>query len=434
MGVTVGRKIALAVPKRIRELSTLEVSKIRKPGSTAVGGVPGLELYISPAGTRSWVLRVRMNGKRREFGLGSATDTLNLAAARKRARALREQIEAGVDPVEERTRARDNARRASAVPTFKELAVLAHQHVEETTTNSKYAAQWLSQLKTYIFPTLGSKKVSEITHHEVAAALKPIWTEQHPTARKLLQRIEKIFTHAIAADYRTSGNPAAGSLIKTLLPVLPRKKRLPKHFKAVHFSAMYQFTQELRALQAMENGRGRGATLALEFLVLTAARSGEVRNARWREVDLKAQCWTIPGERTKTGRSHRVPLTARAQEILMIKLDRQQSHDDYLFPGRPSGKNKASLPLSDATLRQVMRRMNVDAVPHGFRSTFKDWSMVCTDGNEVASELALNHVSDDKTRAAYARDELFLKRIELMRLWQQHCETPYTGKDAVALR
>lgn len=422
------------MPKRIRELSTLEVSKIRKPGSTAVGGVPGLELYISPGGTRSWVLRVRVNGKRREFGLGSATTALNLAAARKRARAFREQLEAGIDPSAERALAREEARRSAAIPTFKALALLAHQQVEETTSNRKYAAQWLSQLKTYIFPTLGGKRVSEITHHEVAAALKPIWTEQHPTARKLLQRIEKIFTHAIAADYRTSGNPAAGSLIKTLLPVLPRKKRLPKHFKAVHFSAMYPFTQELRTLQATENGRGRGATLALEFLILTAARSGEVRHARWSEIDMNGRCWTIPGDRTKTGRSHRVPLTARAIEILRVQRKTKSSADQLIFPGRPSGKSKKASPLSDATLRKVMERMNVDAVPHGFRSSFKDWSMVCTEGYEIASELALNHVSDDKTRAAYARDELFLKRIALMRLWQRHCETPYTGKDAVALR
>lgn len=176
-----------------------------------MGGVPGLELYISPGGTRSWVLRVRMKGKRREFGLGSATAALNLAAARKRARALREQIEAGIDPSAERVMAREQARRAAAVPTFKELALLAHRQVEETTSNRKYAAQWLSQLKTYIFLAFGSQKVSEITHHEVAAALKPLWTSQYPTARKLLQRVKKIFTHAIAADYRSSGNPAAGS-------------------------------------------------------------------------------------------------------------------------------------------------------------------------------------------------------------------------------
>lgn len=391
--------------KKVRELSDLEVRRLsRKVGFHNVGGVPGLHLVVKRTTTASWILRVKVGAKRRDIGLGGYPD-VTLAQAREKAREARRQIEQGIDPVEVRKAAKAAliAAQAKAI-TFEQAARQCHAARVQEFRNPKHKKDWITSLELYAFPVIGAVQVADIEQAHAVRVLEPIWTTKTETATRVRQRCETVLEWARVAGYRNGNGDNPFRWKGTLEHVLPRPSKVRKvtHHAALPWQEVPAFMAELRKVGGM------GAR-ALEFLIYTAARSGEVRFATWDEIDLDAKLWTIPAERMKAGRTHRVPLSEPAIELLK-SLPRMEG-SPYVFPAARGGA------LSDMTLSAVCRRMKVPAVPHGFRSSFKDWCRSSTSYADEVSELALAHVNDDKTRAAYARDELLPKRVRLMRDW-----------------
>lgn len=389
------------MPKRAKELSAVEVRRLSKPGTHAVGGVSGLLLQIGD-GRRSWILRTMVGGRRRNIGLGPFPE-VTLAEAREEARRAKQQVRRGIDPVEQRRAAREALTTAQArLMTFETAARRCHAAREKEFRNAKHKRDWISSLERHVFPVIGRMQVAEIELPHILAVLEPIWETRTDTATRVRQRIESVLTWATVSGYRGGDNPARwrGNL-KEVLPA-PTKIAKVKHHRALPWQDMPGFMGRLREQDGM------GAR-ALEFVILTAARSGEVRLATWEEIDLSERVWTVPGERMKSGRTHRVPLSDDAVALLE-KLPRFEE-SPYVFPAVRGGA------LSDNTLSAVCRRMGVDAVPHGFRSSFKDWARSRTRYADEVSELALAHVGSDATRAAYARDELLPQRRRLMGDW-----------------
>ena len=405
------------MPRKAIELSALAVSRINKPGSHPVGGVAGLLLRVSKTGARSWVLRIttgtRVNTKgktvqrRRDVGLGGFPD-VTLAQAREKARLKREQVEQGIDPIQERKAARRALQDAQAkYLTFGQAAKQCHKIRAAEFRNEKHAKQWINTLTQHAFPILENLPIDEIETAHVHRVLEPIWSERTETATRVRQRIEAVLRWAYAKKKIARENPARWSdNLKELLPA-PNKIHRVEHFKALPYSELPEFLNQLR------QHKGMGAR-ALEFAILTAARSGEVRGATWPEIDREKRLWTIPGDRMKGGRKHRVPLSDAAFAV----LDSISVQGDYIFTAPRGGM------LSDMTLTKVMRDMKANAVPHGFRSTFKDWCRECTRFRDEVSELALAHVNNDATRAAYARSELIDQRRDLMSAWASYCTLP----------
>ena len=396
------------MPKKAKELSAIEVNRIVKPGLRAVGGVAGLHLQIKDSGARSWILRVKIGSKRRDIGLGGFPD-VTLRAARDSAREARELIRQGIDPIAERKSAKVALISAQAKElSFEKAAVLCHRSKLPAFRNKKYGSDWLSSVERYVIPSIGRLPVADVDLPHIVKILEPIWTIKTETATRVRQRIEAVLAWATVSGYRTGDNPARwkGNL-EYALPN-PSKVHTVKHFAALPWQEMGKFMADLRE-------RGGIGALALEFLILTAARSGEVRLATWDEIDLDAKLWTVPADRMKAEKAHRVPLTSPAVALLNALPRFQDS--PYVFSGVRGG------PLSDMSVSAVCRRMKVEAVPHGFRSTFKDWARSSTSYADEVSELALAHVSSDATRAAYARDELLPKRTRLMRDWGKFCGT-----------
>ncbi len=397
------------MPVKAKELGPLAVSKLTTPGLHFVGGVAGLALQVLPTGGRTWVLRATMGGRRRDMGLGGFPD-LPLADARAAARKARELIRAGLDPIEE-ARAAISAKRASAAKdvTFKQATAAYIAAHEASWRNAKHAQQWTNTLATYAEPTIGDLLVRDIELTHILAILEPIWTAKTETATRLRGRIEQVLDWATARGHRQGLNPARwrGHLDKLLAK--PSKVARVEHRAALPVEEVGAFMTALRGVDGM------GAR-ALEFAVLTAARSGEVRGASWSEIDLKARLWTVPGSRMKAGREHRVPLSAQAVALLNA-LPRIEGVD-FVFPAPRNG------PLSDMTLTAVLRRMKVAAVPHGFRSTFRDWAAERTNYPRDAAEMALAHAIADKVEAAYRRGDLFEKRRRMMADWATFCAQP----------
>jgi integrase len=390
------------MPKKARDLNPLAVKRLTSPGMHAVGGVGGLYLQVTASGARSWILRTMVGGKRRDIGLGGFPD-VSLAQARERAQADRELIRQGVDPAEQRKRARLDLITAQAKTiTFAEAARQCHAKRAHEFRNAKHAAQWLTTLETYATPAIGQLPVADIEMAHVLRVLEPIWHTKTETASRLRQRIEAVLAWATVSGFRTGDNPArwAGNL-REVLPT-PSKIATTKHHRALPWQDVPAFMTALRDRHGI-------AARALEFAVLTAARSGEVRGASWDEIDLDARLWTIPGERMKAGRTHRVPLTPDAVALLE-SLPRIEGCA-FMFPAPRGGQ------LSDMALAAVTRRMGAECVPHGFRSSFKDWARSSTRFADEVSELALAHINSDQTRAAYARDGLMPQRAKLMQAW-----------------
>jgi integrase len=346
------------------------------------------------------MVRVQKNGKRRDIGLGSASK-VPLALARERSVRVRSQVEAGIDPVAER-------RKSAGVPTFREAAALVHAETQKGWRNGKHNKQWLSSLETHCFPAIGDVSVADLDGPAVRDVLATIWLTKSETARRVRQRIIAIADWSVAKGYRET--PLAMAAIDKSLP---RQKRGAKHHTAMAYTDVPAFMRPLRARASL----GR---LALEFLILTAARSGEVRGATWSEIDLDTALWTIPGERMKAGREHVVPLSEGALAVLeQMKAwqERPANPTELVFPGTKRGK-----PISDMTLTKVLRDMELDAVPHGFRSSFKDWASETTDFSNELSEAALAHAIPNKAEAAYRRGNMLEKRRVMMTDWQRHCE------------
>lgn len=394
------------MPKKAKELSPLAVKRLTRKGLHAVGGVAGLHLQVNERGARSWILRVRVGNKRRDIGLGGFPDVL-LTEAREKARQTRSDIRQGIDPVQERRNKRSILLAAQAAGITFEKAAEQFITVKSTEWRSKKQKQiWENSLANYACPVIGGLQVKDIELSHIVKILEPIWQDKTETAKRLRNRIENVLDWATVRNYRTGENPARwkGHLDK-ILPN-PGKFRKAEHFPALPVNQVGKFMKALR----QNNGFG---SRALEFLVLTVARSGEVRGATWQEIDLKEKVWAIPAERMKAGKEHRVPLSDAAIKI----LEDQPRHDgvDYVFPALRGGK------LSDATLLAVMRRMNVKAVPHGFRSTFRDWVAERTNYPNEVAEMALAHAIGNKVEAAYRRGDLFDKRKRMMEDWAAFC-------------
>ena len=391
-----------------REIGPLAVGKLAAPGLHFVGGVSGLALQITASGARSWVLRVTVGGKRRDMGLGAASSANGLAEARKKAQAARDKIREGIDPTEQARSARSQlkAQRARAL-TFKQCAEKYISSHKASWKNEKHAGQWSATLETYAYPVMGGLLVRNVDVAHMTRVLEPIWQEKTETASRLRGRIQAVLDWAAAHGYRPKGlNPAAwkGHLDK-LLP-RPSKVARVEHHTALPIAEVGSFMAGLRKQE------GIGAR-ALEFAILTAARSGEVRGATWPEIDLQAKLWTIGPQRMKAGREHRVPLSDAA--IKLLKGLPRVKGLDVVFAGPHGGM------LSDMALTAVCRRMKVRAVPHGFRSTFRDWASERTNVLRDVAEMALAHAISSKVEAAYRRGDLSEKRRRLMQAWSDFC-------------
>ena len=368
----------------------------------------GLYLLIAPGGSKSWMLRTLVKGKRSDIGLGSIA-LVTLAEAREEARRLRKIARAGGDPLAERRREQ------RTVPTFESAAKQVHSAHAAGFRNEKHRKQWLSSLAD-VFTAFGGKRVDAIGSADVLAALSPRWLERPETSRRVLQRIAVVFDWCKAQGYCMGDNPTEG-----LTKVLPKHRAVKAHHAALPFQHVGAFVHALREAEASE-----AVKLAFEFTILTAARTSETLRAQWAEFDLDAKTWTIPGSRMKAGVNHRVPLSKRCVEIL--KRANALKVSDFVFPGRSAKK-----PLSNMAFLMTLRRMKrSDLTAHGFRSTFRDWAAERTNFSRAICESALAHTLKDKTEAAYNRTDLFERRRELMATWS----TFATAKpaDVVALR
>ncbi|MEL6877719.1 MAG: integrase arm-type DNA-binding domain-containing protein [Pseudomonadota bacterium] len=357
----------------------------------------GLFLNVTASGSRSWVCRVQKNGRRRDIGLGSAKK-VTLAQARQRAGEVRSLVEAGIDPVAER-------RKAEGIPTFREAAAKVFAENRKGWKNKKHRAQWLTSLENYAFPAIGDVAVSEIDGAQVRDVLVTIWLDKNETARRVRQRITAVIDWAIAKGYRELPLPMAA-----INKSLPKIKKAEKHHRALPYADVPGFLAAL-------NKRESVGRLAFEALVLTATRSGEVRGARWYEVDLKAGLWSIPANRMKAEREHVIPLSPAAISVFKRAATYREQGNELVFPGAKHGK-----PMSDMTLTKICRDMEVNAVPHGFRSSFRDWVAEETDFDGEIAEMALAHAISNKVEAAYRRGNLLQKRRKLMDAWAEYCQ------------
>ncbi|HVI33185.1 MAG TPA: tyrosine-type recombinase/integrase [Phenylobacterium sp.] len=408
-----------------KELGPLAVSRLTTPGLHAVGGVSGLYLQVLPPrpdpedptkivpGGRSWVLRAMVGGKRRDMGLGGFP-SVTLAGARERARDARDKIDKGFDPIEVRRAAKAALRADDAkLVTFEDAAKAYMAAHESSWRNAKHREQWRNTLTGLAYPHLGKLAVRDIEVAHVLAVLEPIWRVRTETANRLRGRMELVLDWATARGYREGLNPARwkGHLDK-MLPN-PTKLKPKGHMAAMAIGDVPAFMVRLRA------AGGTGAR-ALEFVVLTAARSGEVRGATWSEIDLRDKVWTIPASRMKMGKEHRVPLSAQAMALLEA-LPRF-ADTDLVFP------SASGTPLSDRTLLAVLRRMDVDVTAHGFRSTFRDWCGEFTNFPREVAEAALAHTTGSSVEQAYRRGDALEKRRKLMEAWAAFLSRPVAAK------
>ncbi|MEQ8964830.1 MAG: integrase arm-type DNA-binding domain-containing protein [Azospirillaceae bacterium] len=379
-------------PHPDRALSAVKVRALTEPGRYADGN--GLYLVVDPSGAKRWMLRTVVHGRRRDIGLGSAR-LVTLAEAREKARDYRKVAREGGDPLTEIRAAR------RVVPTFAEAAVRVHGDRTRAWRNAKHARQWLSSLETHVFPVIGGYRVDRIETADVLRVLAPLWLAKPETARRLRQRIATVLDWAKAAGFRTGDNPVEG-----VAGGLPRQPDRQAHHAALPYTEVPAFVRRLRTSDASEPVR-----LAFEFLIVTAARTGEVREARWGEIDLAGGFWTVPGNRMKAGRPHRVPLAPRV--VAILERARALAGDsDLVFPGRSPVQ-----PLSGMTFLMTLRRMGMTATVHGFRSAFRDWAAERTAFSQEVCEMALAHTIRNKAEAAYRRGDLLEKRRALMTAW-----------------
>ena len=353
----------------------------------------GLYLVIAPNGSRSWVLRTVIKGKRSDLGLGGVT-VVTLAEAREQAAHLRKIARAGGDPLAARRQER------RTVPTFQEAATQFHATLAPSFKNEKHRKQWLSSLAR-VLAAFGAKQVDAITSADILPAVSSQWLSKPETSRRVLQRVRATFEWCKAHGYCSGDNPTQG-----LVKVLPKQRDEQRHHAALPYPHVPAFVRAIREADAGESVR-----LAFEFLILTATRTNEVLRATWAEID-DARTWTIPGARMKAGANHRVPLAPRAEAILK-RAKALSAGSPYLFPGRVPTQ-----PLSNMAFLMLLRRLGrTDITSHGFRSSFRDWAAERTNVPRAVCEAALAHTLKDRTEAAYHRTDLFERRRELMTRW-----------------
>lgn len=410
--------------RKATEKGAVQVARLVKPGLHFVGGVDGLALQVVPSGGRSWILRMTVGGRRRDMGLGGFPD-VPLSHAREAARKARAMVRDGIDPIDEgRAKASRLKAMQSTAVTFEQCAAEYIKGLEPSWKSTKSASQWRNSLGTYAYPVLGKLLVRDVGVPQVLAVLRPIWATKTETASRVRGRMEAVLDFAAVSEYREAGlNPARwrGHLDK-ILPA-PGQVSETEHHKAISFMDIAEFMPKLRSVQ------GVGARV-LEFTILTAVRSGEARGTTWSEIDLGSALWTIPAERMKgprgsNKREHRVPLSKRA--IALLKAQPRMANNDLVFPAPREGT------ISDGTMSAVLRRMGVAAVPHGFRSTFRDWAAECTDFPNELCELALAHAVGDKVEAAYRRGDMYMKRVRMMEAWAKFCDTPYAKSEVIPI-
>jgi len=401
--------------RAVHRLSAKTLEKAIPPGYHCDGG--GLYLQVSPTQSQSWIFRYKRQGRSREMGLGAARD-VSLAQARAKASEARRQLTEGVDPLAAREGRRNEERlRKAGTISFSECAkkyIAAHR---ASWRNDKHAEQWQNTLDTYAAPVIGELAVGDVDTALVLRVLEPIWATKPETASRVRGRIEHILDYARVRGYRAGENPARwrGHLDKLLPTALNRKHR--RHHAALPYEEIGQFIQKLRAQEGT-------AARALEFAILTAARTQEVIGAKPEEIEAEKALWTVPAERMKAGREHRVPLSPQA-----LSVAEAQASGPFVFGGA-----RERAPLSNMAMLELLRRMGRDDLTvHGFRSTFRDWAAECTAYPGEVCEMALAHAISDKAEAAYRRGDLFEKRRRLMADWAKYCDTPKGSAQVVAL-
>lgn len=377
------------------KLTALRIKSLTEPGKYSDGD--GLMLFVRGSGVKTWVLRTQVQGRRRDIGLGSLK-SVSLADAREAASGMRRQIAQGLDPIAERKRVE------LVIPTFQEAAELVHEEHKAAWKNGKHQAQWISTLETYAYPSLGSMLVSDIEGPAIRDVLAVIWLSKPETARRVRQRIGTVLDWACAKGFRATEAP-----MRSLSRGLPRQPKKDGHFAAMEHQDVPAFIARLQDRQSM----GR---LALEALILTAARSGEIRSATWDEVDLEQSLWSIPAERMKMGKPHVVPLSAQAKDVFERAAKLRMPATNLVFYGQ-----QVKRPLSDMTLLKILRDFELNVTVHGFRSAFRDWVAEETSFPGEIAEAALAHTVSNKVEAAYRRTNYLEKRRELMRLWGAYC-------------
>ena len=391
------------------KLTALGVKAATEPGSYQDGD--GLMLLVKPPseaakqrgetfGARSWQLRLQVDGKRRDFGLGPAS-SVGLADARTKADEVRKLFRSGVDPVAKK---RADKMAQATIPTFRKAAESTHADMKAGWRNAKHRKDWLSSLERYAFDSIGDTRVDMVTAPMVRDMLLPIWLEKAESARRVRQRVKAVMDWATAKGFRPVFDMTA------INKGLPRQPRNERHFEAMDYADVPAFIAKVTA------GAETIGRMALLFTIYTGARSGETRGATWAEIDLEAKEWRVPAIRMKGGKEHVVPLSDPALAILeRLKPMAGKNKDAPIFVGN-RGK-----PLSDMTLTKVMRDMNLSATVHGFRSAFKDWAVESTGFPDAVSEAALAHKDADKVRSAYRRTDFRKMRVELMAAWAAHC-------------
>jgi integrase len=417
--------------RQINKLSTVKINALKVRGFYADGG--GLYLQVSPAGTKSWVFRykgARADGKARDMGLGPL-HTISLSEARDLATECRKLRLQGIDPIEKRDAERSQRQLdAAKLMTFDQCSAAYIADNSVVWRNPKHRQQWTNTLATYVSPVIGALPVQQVETDLITKILRPIWNSKPETAKRVRGRVETVLNFATANGYRKGENPARWK--GHLDHILPKRgKDVQEHQPALPYERIGEFMPDLRSREGL-------SAIALEFAILTATRSGETRQAQWPEFDLAQKIWDIPADRMKGKRPHRVALSARAVAILR-ELEKTKS-GPYVFGG--------SKPISDMAMTAVIRRMNASAtkpyvdpkqnnrgvVPHGFRSTFKDWARERTSFANEISEAALAHINGDKVEAAYARGDMLEKRRKLMEAWAGYCATAETAGDVVSIR
>ena len=359
----------------------------------------GLFLHVRPSGAKKWLQRYTFQGRRREIGLGSAK-IVSVATARKNAHQNLVLVSEGVDPIEDK-------KQYNTIPKFELAARQVYEVNRPTWRNAKHAAQFITTLETYAFPVIGSMSVKEINSSHILRILSPIWVTKAETAKRVRQRLSTVFKYCVAQQWRTD-DPANIAIVEAL----PSLKRKVQHRKSISYNDVSGFIETVSRSSA-----GLSTKLGLEFLILTATRSGEVRNAIWNEID--GSLWTIPAERMKAGVAHRIPLPTRCIEILAEAKTISQG-SGFIFEG-----TKPNKPLSENTFNKLMKELGLEVHAHGFRTSFQTWTQEKTNYPREIAEAALAHSLRDKAEAAYARSDLLEKRAEMMEAWAQ-----FISKDA----
>lgn len=366
----------------------------------------GLFLHVRPSGAKKWLQRYTFNSRRREVGLGSAK-IVSVATARRTAHQNLVLVSEGIDPIEDKKQNR-------LIPTFEAAARAVYEANRPTWRNAKHAAQFISTLETYAFPMIGSMGVNDINSSHILRVLSPIWVTKSETAKRVRQRLSTVFKYCVAQQWRND-DPAGIAIVEAL----PSNKKKVMHRKSISYNDIACVVETVSASSA-----GVITKLGIEFLILTAARSGEVRNAEWGEI--QGSLWTIPAERMKAGVTHRVPLSARCMEIVEEARKLSQG-SKFIFEGTKLGK-----PLSENTFNKLMKELGLDVHVHGFRTSFRTWTQEKTNFPREIAEAALAHSLKDKAEAAYARSDLLEKRAEMMEAWAQFISS--AASDVVRIR